>query len=140
MNLVARIENLFGGITLNFGLLILRVGFGGFMLVAHGWNKLMTFSERMDSFPDPLGVGSPVSLALAVGAEVVCSALVVAGAFTRLACIPLIVTMLVAALLIHADDPWEKKELAILYLVPFVALFFTGAGALSIDRILMRRR
>ena len=41
--------------------------------------------------------------------------------------------MLVAAGLIHADDPWAKKEFALMYLLPFLALLFTGAGRFSLD-------
>jgi putative oxidoreductase len=57
----------------------------------------------------------------------------VLGVATRFAAVPLAVTMLVAAFAIHADDPWAKKELALLYAVPFVTLVFTGAGKFSVD-------
>ena len=48
------------------------------------------------------------------------------------------VTMLVAALIIHGDDPWAKKELALLYFFPFAALFLTGAGRYSLDAFFRR--
>ena len=137
--MLAKIESFFGDLTTNIGLLVLRIGAGGLMLTAHGWGKLMSYGERMDSFPDPLGVSSPVSLALVVGAEFFCAGAIVVGAFTRLACIPLIITMLVAAFIIHADDPWNKKEFALLYVVPYLGLFFTGGGSFSVDKVLMRR-
>jgi hypothetical protein len=56
------------------GLLILRVAFGSMMLV-HGIPKLMGFSEMAGQFPDPLGMGSQLSLISAIGAEVGCSLL-----------------------------------------------------------------
>jgi putative oxidoreductase len=118
----------------SLGLLLVRVGAGGIMLLGHGWGKLIGFSEVAERFPDPLGLGSStLSLALAVFAEFFCAAAVVAGFATRFAAAPLVVTMLVAAFVIHADDPWAKKELALLYAVPFVALIFTGAGKFSFD-------
>jgi putative oxidoreductase len=117
----------------DIGLLLLRVYAGGTMLVMHGWGKLLSFPEKSGSFPDPFGVGAPVSLGLAVFAEVLCAALVVAGAFTRYAALPLVVTMAVAGFLIHGGDPWVKKELAFTYLAVFACLMGTGPGALSVD-------
>lgn len=115
------------------GLLLMRVAFGALMLFGHGLGKLMQYSEKSAVFPDPLGVGSPLSLALAIFAEVVCSLAVVLGLFTRAALVPLMVTMLVAVFIIHADDPWQKKEFALLYLIPYFVLFLTGPGKYSLD-------
>lgn len=104
------------------------------MLFGHGWGKLAGFSDISQRFPDPLGFGSPaLSLGLAVFAEAFCAAAVMVGFATRFAALPLVVTMVVAALVIHADDPWAKKELALLYAVPFITLAFTGAGKFSVD-------
>jgi putative oxidoreductase len=122
------------------GLLFLRLGTGGFMLFGHGAKKLSRYAELSETFSDPLGVGSATSLALAVFAEVFCSILVMAGAATRAAVIPLVITMLVAALIIHDHDPWAKKEFALLYAIPFVALALTGAGRFSVDAWWSKRR
>ncbi|HYM80530.1 MAG TPA: DoxX family protein [Candidatus Limnocylindria bacterium] len=124
----------------SLGLLILRIGGAGLLLYGHGWGKLMGFGERTASFSDPLGIGSPASLALVVFAEVVCALAVILGLFTRLAVIPPTVFFLVAVFVHHAADPWPKKELALIFAVPFLALFFTGAGAYSLDAVLARRR
>ena len=118
----------------SLGLLFLRVLSGGMMLLGHGWAKLAGFAEIAPKFPDPLGLGSTTfSLALAVFAEVFCAAAVMVGIATRLAAIPLVVTMLVAAFVVHSDDPWAKKELALLYVAPFLTLVFTGPGKFSFD-------
>ena len=118
----------------SLGLLFLRVLSGGMMLLGHGWAKLAGFAEIAAKFPDPLGLGSSTfSLGLAVFAEALCAAAVIVGFATRLAAIPLVVTMLVAAFVVHGDDPWVKKELALLYVVPFLTLVFTGAGKFSFD-------
>ena len=53
---------------------------------------------------------------------------------------PLLITMLVAALIIHAEDPWARKELALLYAVPAIALIFTGAGRFSIDGLIWKKK
>lgn len=124
----------------SLGLLVLRVGVGTMMAAGHGWQKLLMFGARSGSFPDPLGVGSQLSLALALFAELLCSIFVILGLGTRLAAIPPLFTMLVAAFVIHADDPWAKKELALLYAVPFLVLLLAGGGSYSLDALLWRRR
>ena len=121
-----------------WALFVLRVSVGAFMLFGHGWGKLMSFAERAGSFPDPLGVGSAASLSLAVFAEAFCAAALILGFATRWAAIPLIVTMVVAAFVIHADDPWGKQEFALLYLIPFVALLIGGSGRVAVDNLIRR--
>ncbi len=120
----------------SLALLVLRLAFGGMMLVGHGWGKLMSFGEKNETFPDPLGIGSPLSMTLAVGAEVFCAAAIVIGFATRWAALPLIITMLVAAGIIHAEDPWQRKEFALLYLFPFLTLALAGPGRFSADHYL----
>lgn len=124
----------------SFGLLILRTTVAGMMLVEHGLPKLIDFSARSASFPDPLGLGSPVSLALAIVGEVVCAIFLILGLFTRLAAVPFFLTMLTAAFIVHAADPWHKKEFALLYAIPALTLIFTGAGAFSLDGRRQRHR
>lgn len=121
------------------GLLLLRLLAGGLMLGAHGWPKLRGFSDRLHSFADPLGLGSEVSLTLAVFAEVFCSLAVMLGLLTRAAAVPVAFTMLVAAFVVHADDPWNKQEFALTYAVMFSTLIATGAGRYSLDRLLRVR-
>jgi putative oxidoreductase len=117
----------------SFGLLVFRVAAGGIMAAAHGWGKLASFGEGAATFPDPLGIGRTASLAGTVGAEFFCALLVMFGLGTRWAALPLAFTMGVAAFMVHAGDPFRKKELAIVYLVGFLLLAFTGAGAYSLD-------
>jgi putative oxidoreductase len=121
-------------------LLTLRLSFGGAMVYAHGWGKLVNFSSYSERFPDPIGVGPVPSLALAVFSEVFCAIAVVLGLFTRLAAIPLMITMAVAVLIVHAPDPFAKKEMGMLYFFAFFLLFARGAGSFSVDALLDRRR
>lgn len=122
----------------SLGLLLLRVGLGALMLGGHGWGKLAGFTELAQKFPDPLGVTPPVSLALAVFAEVACSVLIALGVYTRLAAVPLLVTMAVAAGMVHAGDPWADKEMAVLYGVGFLVLIVAGGGRFTLDRLWRR--
>ena len=124
----------------SFGLFILRLGFGGMVLWSHGLPKLLHFSEKASSFPDPLGIGHGFSLGLAIFAEFFCSILLIWGILTRLVAIPLLATMLTAIFLIHGNDPLGERELAILYAIPFFALIFTGPGKVSIDHFIFGKK
>lgn len=136
--------------TGSVGLLVLRLGVGGYMLT-HGWGKLqMVLAGDFGRFGDPIGLGSGLSLLLVTMAEFFCSLLVTVGFATRFAAGPVVFAMAVAALVAHAGDPWTmgrgaelflsgqakswaSKEPALLFLVPFLALMFTGAGRYSVD-------
>jgi putative oxidoreductase len=104
------------------------------MIMAHGLPKLSSFSEKMETFPDPLGVGSTLSLSMAVFSEVFCSIFLLIGYKTRFFTAPLVITMLVAFFLVHGQDPFRDRELAFMYLLAYVAIMFTGAGKYSLDR------
>lgn len=119
----------------SLGLFVLRLFVGGSLAINHGLPKLLDFSAKMNSFPDPLGFGSPISLSLIIIAEFLCSVAIIFGIFTRVTVVPLIIAMSVAFFVFHAHDPFATKELAYLYLVCFVSIFCTGAGKYSVDGI-----
>jgi putative oxidoreductase len=116
----------------DLGLLLLRIGFGGFMLT-HGIPKISMLSNPSD-FGDPIGVGPTLSLILALIGEVLAPILLIVGYKTKLAAIPAVITMAVAAFIVHASDDLGTKEHALLFLIAFLVLFFTGAGKYSIDK------
>ena len=117
----------------DIGLLVLRLLAAGMMLFGHGFDKLVNFSAKAETFADPIGFGPVFALVLAVFAEFFCSVAILFGFMTRYAAIPLVITMLVAAFVIHSDDPWSKKEFALIYLVPFLTILIAGAGRYSVD-------
>ena len=117
----------------DFALLILRLAVGIFMLT-HGMGKFYKlFGDAPIQFSDPLGVGATTSLALAVFAEVLCSILLILGLGTRLATIPLLITMLVAAFIVHAADGFGRQELPLLYAACYLLISLAGAGKMSVD-------
>lgn len=117
----------------NTALLVLRLGFSGMMLT-YGIPKLMRVFEGDLSFGDPIGIGSTASLILVIIGEAICPVLLIVGFKTRWMAIPPAITMAVAAFVVHADDPFETKEKALLFLVGFVAIALLGAGKYSIDK------
>lgn len=119
----------------DIGLLVLRLGAGG-MILTHGYPKMLRlFGDEPIKFMDFLGLGPVVSLSLAVFAEFICGILVTIGFKTRLATIPLMITMLTAAFVAHASDPFGRKELPLLFFTAFFCILIFGAGKFSIDGI-----
>jgi len=108
---------------------------GGILMIPHGYSKLQKLiAEGAEAgFADPLGFGELPSLILTIFAELVCAILVLIGFKTRLVSIPLIITMLVAALVVHINDPFNKMELPLLYAAVYSALALFGAGKFSVD-------
>jgi putative oxidoreductase len=102
-------------------------------MLVHGVAKIQGFSQISEAFPDPIGLGSTLSLIMAIGIEVGCSLLLIVGVASRLAAIPLALTMLVALFIVHREDPWKMKELAATYLLVYVSLVLTGPGRFSLD-------
>jgi putative oxidoreductase len=128
-----------GNRKVDIGLLVLRLGVGSFMLFGHGWGKLSSYAEKADTWADPLGIGSTLSLSLAIFAEFFCSLGIITGTATRLAAIPLLTTMLVAAGIVHVNDPWAKQEFALLFAWTFITLIFAGGGKFSIDSLISKK-
>ena len=117
----------------SFALLVFRAGLG-IMMLTHGYPKLKSFLSGEYRFKDPLGLGEDASIILTVFAEFLCSILVILGLTTRYALVPLIITMAVAWLIVHGDDPFGAQEKSVLYLLCYVVLLITGPGKYSVDR------
>ncbi|QTN33672.1 DoxX family protein [Akkermansiaceae bacterium] len=137
--------------TASLGLLALRIGIGLMMFLGHGLGKIENFVDKKDGFPVPdffplKYMSPPVSLMATIGAEVVCSVLIIFGFATRPAAFVFAFTMTVAAFHIHGGGPWflgqgeGPKEPALLYLIPAVAILLSGAGRYSFDAAILKER
>lgn len=120
-------------------LLFIRISITVLMLT-HGLPKLAKlFSDEPIAFASVFGMSESLSLAFAVFAEVFCSILIIVGLGTRIASIPLIFTMSVAVFYIHANDPFQNKEMALLYLLGFLFILIAGAGKYSLDDFVAKK-
>lgn len=121
----------------SIALLFLRV-FIGVLMLSHGVPKLINFEAYSQGFMDPIGLGPKFSLMLAIGAEVFASIFVVLGLLTRASLIPLAFSMGVAFFIVHANDPMQVKELALIYLGIYTTLLIAGPGRYSLDRVIFK--
>ncbi len=124
---------------LDWSYLFVRVAVSCIMLCSHGYGKLMNFSNIAPHFPNPLGLGSTLSLFLVTGAEFFGAILLALGLFSRWAGFSLLFTMLVAAFITHWPDPFKAKELALLYALFFLLFTLAGGGKYSLDSLLKKR-
>ncbi len=121
-------------------ILITRI-FVGFAMLSHGFPKLQQlFSGEEIQFYSFLWLSPKSTLILAVFAEFVCSIFIILGLFTRFALFFLLITMAVAGLIVHAADPFAKREMSLLYLSVYLLLFAFGPGRYSVDAMITRRR
>jgi putative oxidoreductase len=117
------------------GILMLRIG-GGALLITHGWGKLKLIVSGQWWEADPIGLGPHLSLVGVTFAEFFCALFVALGILTRPAAVVVVFNMIVAALVIHGGDPFAKKEMALLYVLIFAVLVFTGGGRFSLDALI----
>ncbi|MFI5181495.1 MAG: DoxX family protein [Thermoanaerobaculia bacterium] len=115
----------------------------GWVFVQSGWGKLHNLSKVIEYFSS-LGIPAPqLQAPFVASVEFVGGLFLLAGLFTRVVSVPLSVSMVVALLtakrgdISSASDLFGTVEFLYLLVLGFLAAF--GAGALSLDRILVRR-
>lgn len=124
----------------DFGLLFLRVFFG-LGLAYHGYTKLVQpgFMPMFATGVSALGFPAPMFFAWAATLSEFAGGMALALGLGG--CIPSIFiafTMGIAAFGAHANDPFQKKELALAFLVVAMTLAMTGSGRFSLDRLIAR--
>ncbi|HZN92096.1 MAG TPA: DoxX family protein [Myxococcales bacterium] len=115
----------------------------GVVFAQSGWGKLHNL-ERVAGFFAELGIPAPELQARFVSAtEFVCGWLLLVGLFSRIASVPLVITMLVATITAKADELRHYGDLfgftEWTYLVLAVVVIVHGPGVHSLDALLARR-
>jgi len=122
----------------DLALLLLRVGFGLYMAIGHGWGKIMGGPEYWTKLGGTMAMFGLDFLPafwgfMAAFSEFVASLLVAVGLITRPASLLVGFTMLVASLshIMQAESP----EKAAMYLIVFIAIAIYGPGKYSVDKM-----
>ena len=115
----------------------------GLLFVSTGWGKVHDL-PKVTHFFQTLGIPAPGFNAVLVSySELVCGTLLVVGLLTRLATIPLTVSMVVAILTAKRSELHGVFDLVgfdeFTYLVVLVMIAIIGPGAISLDHLLARR-
>lgn len=117
----------------DIGLLYLRVTGALLLFYVHGLPKILHFSDELQHIDDPLYLGRPVTLILALFAEVVCPALIALGWMTRLAAVPVLFLLFISMLLVHPDWSIADGQFGWLLIIVFGTIFLAGPGRFSVE-------
>jgi putative oxidoreductase len=129
------ISTKYSALSFNIAMLILRIGMGGLM-IPHGYDKLVHFTQYKKDFMSFLGLGGTVSLALVVFAEFFCAIFLIMGVFTRLFAIPLIIEMFVVVFKAHKGEVFGDGEHGMLFIAGYIVILLCGPGKASVDGIM----
>lgn len=125
----------------------------GWKIFEAGKGKLFGNMDNVVNYFDSLGIPLPEANAyLAAGTEFGGGLLLMAGLGTRLAALPLTITMVVAFLTAHLD-PFQKAieggqaympafldQTPGIYLLAFLYLLFAGPGPISVDGLIASKQ
>jgi putative oxidoreductase len=130
-----------GGLWQNSGIAMIRIIVGVFMIY-HGWevfdaNKMNEYSKWLTDIKFP----SPGFLAyLGKSIELISGILITVGLFTRLAIIPLAITMAIICFGIGKGRVFMEDQHPFLFILLAFVFFFTGPGKWSLDYLLFERK
>lgn len=123
----------------NAGLTLLRIFAGVALAATHGLGKLPP-SEQFVGGVTNIGFPAPSVFAWAASlAEFLGGAFLALGLFTRISSFFIAFTMVTAVFGVHLNDPFQKKELALLYFFIALCYMLKGAGDWSLDAVLRRK-
>src|SRR5258706_4129470 len=123
----------------DLGILLLRLIFGG-LFIYIGWGKIEHYHQYLPMFKDYTGLGVKTSYNLVIFAEFFCGILVTIGLLTRLAVIPLFISMIVVFFIALKGKGVDDKQFPLLLLILTLVIFLFGAGKYSADALLFKRR
>ncbi len=122
------------------GLCFLRVSFALSLFLKHGVEKITGFERMLYGFPDPLHIGTRLSLYIATASDVVAATFLILGFATRPSAFFAASNILVAWILVHHGMFFGKAsdhgEICVLYICGFMAILLCGPGRYSIDALL----
>jgi putative oxidoreductase len=115
----------------------------GMLFLSTGWGKVHSI-PKVTEFFESLHIPAPAFNAVLVAySELIGGALLVIGLLTRLAAVPLIVSMIIAIMTAKLGDLHNVFDLVgfdeFTYLVVLVMIAIIGPGAASLDHVLFGR-
>jgi putative oxidoreductase len=115
----------------------------GLVFLSTGWGKVHNV-EKVTEFFTSLHIPAPGLNAVVVGySELLCGAALLIGLFTRLATIPLIVSMVVAIVTAKRGDIHGFFDLIAFeettYLLVLAMIAILGPGSIAVDHLLAKR-
>lgn len=123
-------------ISIDVAMLVLRIGVGMLIFINHGIEKIFSFNQMLETFPDPIGIGRLPGLLFALIADGVCTVMIAIGFFTRISSLLICINLLAAFILVHKGNIVDTHgELATIYFVASLFIFLYGSGKISIHKM-----
>lgn len=128
----------------NLSRLFIRL-FVGIMFMQFGIRQLMNFENISAQFPDALGMSHEMTLVVMIVIEIFGSLMIMAGFLTRLACIPSIISMIIAEKVILTEIvhqvPYtlastQPGYLPVMFIGIFIFIILAGPGKVSLDYLI----
>lgn len=118
--------------ALHAGLLFLRLTGSALLIAVHGLPKVLHYNQELTRIEDPFHMGATPTLLLAILSETLCPLLIALGVLTRLACLPIVATLLVAMLVVHPDWSLADGQFGWMLLIIFTTVLIAGPRRFSI--------
>ncbi|MCP9494571.1 MAG: DoxX family protein [Pyrinomonadaceae bacterium MAG19_C2-C3] len=119
------------------GLLVLRFATGIALALQHGYGKLLDPTSFITKAVIPMGIPAPTIFGwLAIFSEFFGGILLALGLLTRPAAFFVLCVMLTAYFTVHINDPFARKELAVLYGLIAIAFLLKSSGRYGFDALL----
>lgn len=115
----------------------------GFHLVYGTQDNLFDYARMLEfrDFLEQNGFPFPLFNAhLSAYAQFIAGVLFILGLFVRPAAVVMIINFIVALVMVHIGQPYPANFPALMMLFASLFLLFNGAGALSLDAVLERRK
>lgn len=139
--------------TASVAFLALRVLTGLMMLIGHGIPKIQAYGSLkafffVPNFLPDTPMWRSICLIACICAEVGGALLLIFGLMARPAAFLIGLCMVGAAFGVRAMSPWfetyptlvENKELSVVYLIVMIGIILGGAGAWSLDAVIVKER
>ena len=121
----------------NFQLLIVRLLFSGLMIINHGFQyfmQLWPFNDISVGNKTIFGLSTLFTAILFFIGEFLAPLFVLLGYYTKLSSLVCMLTMIIAIILRHSNNPFTEGEVAFLYFTGFLVIFLMGPGNYSISK------
>jgi putative oxidoreductase len=104
------------------------------LLAVHGIPKALHFQHELGVIEDPFGLGSLLTLSLAIFAEVLCPVFIILGVLTRWATLPILFLLAVSVIWVHPEWSLGEGQFAWLLMIVFSTILIAGPGRLALGR------
>ncbi|WP_130736076.1 DoxX family protein [Flavobacterium sp. J27] len=134
MNILKKINH-FNDQVISFDVIILffRIVVSVQLIVVHGLKKIGIGTDMAEKVPNPFLFPEDLNQILAIASNLVFPLFIIAGFYTRISTIPILIVTLSGYFVVHWHDSLLQSDVPFMYSVSFLLIAFAGSGKYSID-------